>query len=394
MDLTLGSPSLINILIFEHESREDTNRAFESIKRNYEPKSMEGDKNSIKIILGHVLCGVELIKEKNYNVFSIDINHLHDNYVSKEWQKDLEYYQSQVQPVLDFLPKNPILSLSVFVGPVDSQDEALNLVRQYSEYVNCHKVAAGIVGDYLLATFRKPNSETELQFLRRELLLSPINLSPSKVKHTISDLIVDIKNLAINLVEVDRVHRLCQPYFPQIDSGEDEIQEKIDSILNRMRETKPVEIETLKSWLSDVMERYSSLSVLSSSIKRDQIIAKTYIEENKNLLNQWSETSVKGYTTNTLTETIGYTHILKSFEDFTDRAEALRTQLGTVSNMIRTYLGILQQEQSSEILKQQVNLLHAIEESERLLNVLTWVLAIVTITLVIIEVARILHILQ
>jgi|GEM_PF-2708426 len=393
IDLTLGSPRLINILIFETEDQEDAARTLELIRRDYTPKSIEQDEKSIKITLKDVLCGVELIKEKNCNVFSISINRLNDDYVSKEWQKDLEHYQRQAQPILSMLPKNPILFLSIFAGLTTSRGEALNLVRQYSEYVGCRKVSAGIIGNCLLGTFRKTPGETSAEFLRLELVLSSMNLTFPQVKNVTSELLVDIRNLAINLGKLDRLYRLCQPYFPQMDPQEVEIHEKIEGILNRMRQTEPVELETLKSWLSDVMERFSTLSILSGLIKRDQITAKTYVEENKNLLSRWSETSFEGYPTNTLMETIEYNSISKPFEDFVGRTEALRIQLETVSDMIRTYLSIRQQEQSSETLKQQVKILHAIEKHERLLKGLTWVVALFTITLVILEIARTLHIL-
>jgi len=393
LDLTLGSPSLINILIFETEDQEDIDRTLELIKRDHTPRSIEGDKKSVKIISEDTLCGVELTEEKNCSVFSISINHLHDDYVSKEWQKDLEYYWSQVQPILNVLPKNPILFLSVFVGSTNSQGEALNLVQQYSEYLGCRKASAGVIGNCLLATFRKTADETGVQFLRRELLLSPINLTFPQVKHVVFELLADIKYLAIGLGKLDRLYRLCQPYFPQIDPAEAEIQKEIEGILNRMRQTEPVELETLKLWLSNVMERFSTLSILSGLIKRDQITAKTYVEENKNLFSRWSEISLEGYPSNALMETIEYNSVSKPFEDFVGRTEALRIQLETVSDMIRTYLSIRQQEQSSEFLKQQVKMLHAIEKHERLLKGLTWVVALFTITLVILEIVRTLHIL-
>jgi hypothetical protein len=354
---------------------------------------IEEDRKSIKTILKEVLCSVELTEEKNCCIFSVSINHMRDDYISKEWREDLEGYRRQIQPILKMLPENPIMTLSVFVGLANSRGEALNLFQQYSEHIGCHKVAVGIVDNCLLASFRKAASETSSHFLRRELLLSPINLTSSQAKYVVSRLLADIKHLAINLGKLDKLYRLCQPYFPQIGPAEAEIQEKIEGILNRLRETEPIKVETLKSWLSDIGDRFSALSVLSGSIKRDQTTAKIYIEENKNLLSQWSEISLEGYPTNTLIETIEYNNMLKPFENFIERMDALRVQLETVSGMIRTYLGIRQQEQSSETLKQQVKMLHAIERHESLLKGLTWVVALFTITLVILEIARTLHIL-
>ena len=392
LGLTLGSPRLVNILVFESGDEEHADGTIELITRDYAPKSIQRDEESVKITLEDTLCTIELTKEKDCIVFLIGINHLHDDYVSKNWQEDLEYYRRQVQPVLNTLPQNPILLLSVFVGSTSSLGEALKLVEQYSEYVNCYKPSAGLADGCLLAALRGIATETGAQFLRRELLLSPVNLTFPKAKHSVSELLAGIKHLAINLGKLDRLRRLCQPFFPQIDPAEADMQEKIEGIMNRIRQTEPVEVETLKLWLSEVMVRFSSLSVLSGSIKRDQIAAETYMEENKNLLSQWSETSVEGYPTNMTMETMEYNSVLKPFTDFVGRTEALRTQLETVSDMIRTYLGIGQQEQSSEILKQQVKMLHTIENHESLLKRLTWVVVLLTITLVTLEILGALHV--
>ena len=215
-----------------------------------------------------------------------------------------------------------------------------------------------------------------------------------EVKGVVSDLLADIKHMAVNLGNLNRLYQLCQPYFPQVDPGGTEIQEKIEVILNRMRQTEPVEVETLKSWLSEVMDRFSTLSIMSGLLKRDQITARTYIEENINLLNRWGEINLAGYPTNTLIETIDYNSKLQPFEDFIDRTQALRTQLETISDMVRTYLGIRQQEQSSEMLKQQVKMLHTIEGHEKILKFLTYWVVLLTVVLVTLEVLRIFDILH
>jgi len=383
--LTLGSTSLTDISIFELEDQEAVEGTLELIRKNYTSLSIE-DKKGIKITLKDILCTVEVTQEKNCHVLSTSISHLSDD--SKGGQRDLEGYRRQTQPILDMLPSNPIMKLSIFVAATGSQDEALDLVRQYSEYVGNHKAAVGMVSNCLLATFRMTAGETDSPSLK--MLLFPVN---PEEKHAISDLLADIKHLAINLANLNKLYRLCQPYFPQVDPGETEIQEKIEVILNRMRQTEPVGMETLKLWLSDVMDRFSTLSILSGLIKRDQITARTYIEENKNLLNRWGEIGLERYPTNTLMETIEYNAILQPFKDFIDRTQSLRAQLETVSDMVRTYLGIRQQEQSSEILKQQVKMLRSIEGHERILKALTWWVVIFTITLVTLEVLRLLDIL-
>jgi hypothetical protein len=390
----LGLPSLIYISVFELEDQADVDKALELITKKYAARAVEEGDKGIRLTLPDVSCTVELTKEKNCNIFSIGINRSANDSTSKGWQEDLEHYQQQLHPIINMLPKKPVLLLSVYIVPIGSQAEALKLVQQYSAYIGYPKVAIGVINNCLLATFRMAINETNSPLLRRNLLLLPINVSHLEGKGAVSDLLDDIEHLAINLGNLNRLYQLCQPYFPQVDPGETEIQEKIEVILNRIRQTEPVELETLKSWLSEVMDRFSTLSILSGLLKRDQINARTYIEENKNLLNRWGEISLAGYPTNTLMETIDYNSTLQPFKDFVDRTQALRTQLETVSDMVRTYLDIRQQEQSAEMLKQQVRMLHTIEGHEKILKFLTYWVVILTIALVSLEVLRILDILH
>lgn len=392
--VALGLPSLINIVIFELEDQEFVDKTLELITKKYAPKTVEEDEKGIKVTLPDASCTVELTKEKNLNIFSIGIGRHANDSTSNGWQEELEYYQHQIHPILNLLPKNPVLLLSIYIVPAGSQAEALKLTKQYSGYIGCHKVAIGVVSNCLLATFRMTTNETDSPLIRRNMLLSPINMSFPEGKVTVLDLLTDIKQLAINLGNLNRLYQLCQPYFPQADPGGTEIQEKIEVILNRIRQTEPVELETLKSWLSEVMDRFSTLSIMSGLLKRDQITARTYIEENINLLNRWGEIDLVGYPTNTLMETIDYNSTLQPFEDFVDRTQALRTQLETVSDMVRTYLGIRQQEQSSEMLKQQVRMLHTIEGHEKILKFLTYWVVLLTVTLVTLEILRIFDILH
>jgi hypothetical protein len=390
--LAIDSPTLLNLAIFNLEDQADSERTLEVIKKSRWPEPPVVSEKSARIRLEEVLCSVKLTREKNCDVFSIEASHISDDYVTTEWRRDSDDYRTKVRRLAESLPKNPIGAVSVFIGSVNSENDALCLIREYAEYTNSDKVSAGIIGNCVLGTFGKTYGEVDPQLFTRHLLICPTNLARHQAKQAVSKLIADIKDISINHGKLNRLSQLCRPYFLQVDSGEEEIQEKIDGILNRMRETKVVEIETLKSWLSYVLERFSSLSVLSGSVKRDQVMAQSCAEENTNLVSQWSEINLKGYPTNTFVETVEYTNILRPFENFIGRTDALRDQLEIVSDMIRTYLGILQQEQSSEILKQQVKMLHSIEGHERLLKLLTWAVVIFTIALVALEVGRVLHI--
>jgi hypothetical protein len=381
---TLG---LLNISVFELEDQEFVERAFELIKEKYTSRLMKADEKTIEITLPDVLCTVELTGGRNYSLLSVGTRPLSEAQVLSRWQENFEIHQSQTHPILNMLPKNPLLSLSVFLAATNSQDGALSLMRQYSEHTGNSQAGVGVVNGCLLASFRA-TGRAESPSLN--MLVSPLS---AEGRVSLAYLLVDIRQLAVNLACLKRLYWLCQPYFPQVDPAEAEIHEKIEVILNRMRQTEPVELETLKLWLSDVMDRFSTLSILSALITRDLVTARTYTEENKNLLNRWGEIGLKGYPTITLMENTDYQAILQPFRDFVDRTQALRVQLESVSDMVRTYLGIQQQEQSSEVLKQQVKMLYSIEEHEKILKRLTYWVVILTVSLVTLEILTLLHVL-
>ena len=292
------------------------------------------------------------------------------------------------------LPDNPTMLFSVFIVPSDNQVEALNLAKQYSVYLDYPELALGVIRNCLVATYRIPSDKDNSLLLQRSLFLSPIDSDFSAGVMVVSNLLDDVRYLAINLLNLNRLNQMCQPYFPQLDPSGTEIQEKIEVILNRMRQTDIVDLETLKSWLSEVMDRFSTLSIMAGLLKRDLINARTYTQHNLNLLNRWCEIELSGYPTNKLMETIDYNNILQPFEDFVERTQALRTQLETVSNRVSAYLGIQQQEQNSEMLKKQVRMLHTIEGHEKILKGLTYWVVLLTIVLVSIEVLSILGVLH
>jgi DNA anti-recombination protein RmuC len=95
-----------------------------------------------------------------------------------------------------------------------------------------------------------------------------------------------------------------------------------------------------------------------------------------------------------------YRALAKPFKDFIDRTNALRTQLETVLDTVRTYLGIRQQRQSTETLERieklgelQAKMLNVIGKHEELLKRLTWWLLAFTIGLLILEIATAMHLL-
>lgn len=385
-----GIPGFVYLLFFESENQENNSNILDSIAKKHTTETVENFNSGIKIKLADCLCTIDFSIENSISIFSISIECLPKKLTKKDWQERLEYYRHRLDPVLNMMPDNPVMLFSVYIVPADNQIEALNLVKQYSAYLAYPRLALGVVRNCMVATFHTPSDKDDSLLMKRNLLLSPIDSGFTEEEMVVPGLLDDIRHLAINLLNLGRLYQLCQPYFPQLDPSGTEIQEKIEVILNRMRQTEIVDLETLKSWLSEVMDRFSTLSIMAGLLKRDQITARTYIESNINLLNRWGEIELAGYPTNKMMETIDYNSTLQPFEDFVERTQALRTQLETVSNRVSTYLGIQQQEQNSEMLKQQVRMLHTIEGHEKILKGLTYWVVLLTIVLVTMEILGIL----
>lgn len=387
------TPNLIYLSVFDLADKESFDKSIGLMKKTYAPNMVEQDDKIIRIGLQNSRCFIKLSQTKNCLVFSLTLNLTQRDHVSNRWQDELQHYRSQVNTATDMLPKNPVLAMFLFVNPVHSQEEVPKLVQQYSQHIGCHKIAAGIVNNHLIATFRMTDGEKGSSAVRREIIVSPINEGFPEGKDNLLPLVEDIKDLHMNLAELSRLYKSCQPYFPQLDPAEKEVLEKTEAIRIRIRQTEPVELETLKSWLADVMDRSSAISIMSSLIARDQITATGCVNENESILNRWSERNLEGYPMNTLMEITEYKSMMGPFSGFINRTQALRARIESVSNTIRTFLDIQQQEQNAEFLKHQVKMLNSIERHESFLKRLTWAVVLLTIVLIILEVGSALHVL-
>jgi len=256
---TPSTPGFVYLLFFESEGRESNSRILESIAKKYTTETIDKFDKGIKLKLEDCQCAIDFSTEDSINIFSISIERPSKKLYTKDLQEGLEYYQHQLNPILNMLPDNPLTLFSVYIAPVDDKNKALNLAKQYSTYLNYPKPALGLVSNCVVATFRAASDKNNSVLMKRSLLLSPVYLDSAEEEMVISDLIDDIRHLAVNLVNLNRLYQLCQPYFPQLDPSGTEIQEKIEVILNRMRQTETVDLETLKSWLSEVMDRFSTL---------------------------------------------------------------------------------------------------------------------------------------
>jgi len=109
-------------------------------------------------------------------------------------------------------------------------------------------------------------------------------------------------------------------------------------------------------------------------MRRDYVKAQSILRRIVSLYKSWLEKPLGSYPMNSSMEVDTYSSLIIPFKDFIDRVDALRVQLNTVLDAVRTYLGIQRQrlsiqEQASskDLLARLVNLQEVLHKLEILI---------------------------
>lgn len=404
-NLAIIAPSLTKILVFspEHQNQSvsDTGRRIlQLIKDRYGTGSFEQDGNQLRVILNGVQCSIRLTQGTDSYIFVLTAGHASDDYVSRNCKEDVALYLAQLSPIEELLPQSPISAFSVFTGLARDQNGALGLLHEYSDHVTRREAGVGVARRCLLAILEGDPAGSNTQVLRRDLLVSPFSMPLAEAKLILSRFIEELTHLAAYAGRLYRLYQERQAFFPQLDPAEKEAQEKIETILARMKQFEQVTLEDLQTWLGEVTERFSGLSIMAGAMRRDYVTAESYIGKMETLLTKWNEKNVEGYLPTSSVQLMEYRALTKPFKEFIDRTNALRGRLETVLDTVRTYLSIRQQRQSTETLERieklgelQAKMLNIIGGHEELLKRLTWWLLLFTIALLILDVAAAMHLL-
>ena len=111
---------------------------------------------------------------------------------------------------------------------------------------------------------------------------------------------------------------------------------------------EPVELETLEAWLSYIMERESTVSAMIGNMKINHMEAKSIVFKVEHLFTRLNEGTFKDYPKNFELESEKYGRIVRSFENYIVRSEALKSRLETAMGEVRTYLSLQQQKLAME----------------------------------------------
>ncbi len=381
--LQVATPRWVHISVFainQKDEAESSQKVLQCIRDKFSSKSIIADSNGAEFSIDGKECSVRLLEQSDCHIFTVTIDSSNADYVSKNWENDVSSYLRYANLILQMLPKNPISEFTIFIGLTDSQIDALSLLQQYSGYFGSPDKARGITRNCLVATFEKAKT-MDCDSVGRNFLISPFGQNTLESKYNLSNFCEDLAQSASIVGRLNNFCRLDEPFFKTITAAEQAAQVRNEEIFRNIGNLEQIELGVLKSWLGELTYMFSSLSVLTGAMRRDYAKAQVYLTEINDLLSKWKEKNFEGYSTNLSAEVMECEALARPFKTFLDRSDALRTQIETILDTIRTYLSVRQQEQTTDILK-------ATEKNEKLLNILTWVITFFTIALVILEILR------
>jgi len=305
----------------------------EPLKQRYEDVVRRDD--ILEVYMGRTLCQFRIEELDNFSVLTSTIKYYRD-YELEKVDNDLQSFD-----LSNLLPSNPLSTFIIFIPLTWGENLTTALVEQYSGHLSKPEIGIGVVRGCLLSIFESGTREEEL--FDRHYFLSPFNLVGETAEKRAELILGDIKHLAVYTAELSKLYSNCKSFFSALQPGEMEINEKTEGFLWKLLGPEPVELETLESWLSYIMEREATISTMISTMQINHIEAKSTISKVESLFKKLNEKSFEDYPTNSEMEIEAYKRIVKPFENYIVRSEALKTRLGTVMEEVRTYLSLQQQ---------------------------------------------------
>jgi len=259
---------------------------------------------------------------------------------------EYERYDSLVEDLRGVLPAEPDSIFTLRVAYATDKEEAGALLRRQIEVVRRPLISAGLVRGCMLATLGG-SGEASTTMSSRELLVIHHGDGSGGASEVVWTLASEICYLALHTGEMSRLYSERELMFRQMEASERNTQLRINEILlNMRRPVDEMQPDDLEEVLREITIQYSRLSTLASSMRRDYVKAQGILRDLRNLLKRWNERPVGERLTNSSTMIDDFETRIAPFRDFIERTEALMTQLNTVLDSVRTYLGIKQQKMS------------------------------------------------
>ena len=258
-----------------------------------------------------------------------------------------EDFERLVEELRSAVGSPPLSVFTIRVGLSESLEGALLHLEEYLRQAGRSARSMGVVRGCLLATLGEAATGLSCP-IERDLAVVPFGCSLEDALDVLWGLCLDVALLASYGGRLNELRVSREPALRQIDASEKSTQMRINEIFASLRLPSEEVEEGLEGVLREVTTLFSSLSILVSAMRRDHVRAQVLLRRIESLFRGWGEEPLKGYPTNSTLELDAYRSLVAPFGDFISRVEALRVQLNTVLDAVRTYLGIQEQKLSME----------------------------------------------
>ena len=334
------------------------------------PRSEPGD--DLHMVLGASQAYVRATEEEGYQTFLFALTPTKDEGRSSSLREERTPHDDQLDELMGLLPKDPVSLFDLRLAWDAGQARAEGLLEQYLRLIPRPATSMGIVRRCLLAGLESEQAAATSRTLRGEFVLLPFHDDRRQATRVAWDLCGEMAALASHAGRLNHLRSRHTLVLEQIDASEQSTQMRINEILAGLRlPLEQIQPGDLEGTLTEVTTLFSRLSILAGAMRRDHVKAQALLRDVRRLFMRWNEQDLHSYPTNSSFQTDACETLIAPFKDYIERVEAVRGQLNTVLEAVRTYLDIQaqrtsldEQKSSKEQLIRLVNLqeiLHKLE---------------------------------
>jgi hypothetical protein len=347
-----GLPFLVRIAAFpleegERAAQSSIQEILGQMRRTYGTACSDLDQG-LRLSLGSLEIYLEGVQEEDSQTFLLALRSTEDGELPTKSLEERATDSAQLDRLMESLPQPALSVLDLRVAPASSVEEARNTLDEYLARVHRRARSMGIVGGCLLAGLDDEAAGFS-QPLRREFVLLPFDHKSGQPTLGVWELCGEMATVAAYAGRLSRLRARHDLALRQIDASEQSTQMRINEILAGLRlPLEQIRPESLEGILTEVTTLFSRLSILAGAMRRDYVRAQALVRGVGRLLLVWNEEPLGSYPKSSFVEAEAYESLIAPFKDYIDRVEAMRTQLNTVLEAVRTYLEIQGQRTSVE----------------------------------------------
>jgi hypothetical protein len=245
--------------------------------------------------------------------------------------------------LIGLLPESLNSMVKMRIAYATRKERAVKLLKDHVERFEERVEGAAFIGGNLVARLSKPK-ETSRGVVSRVWMVIPYGGGREEAARRVWAFALDASSLAAYLGEMSSLFSKRELMFRLMDASEKSTQFRINEILAELRRpVDEIEIGGLEEILKEITIQFSRISTMVSSMRRDYVKARSLLRSLRSLVKRWREEPMEGVVGISSYEMERFEEMIAPFSDFIVRAEAMMSQLNTVLDSVRTYLGIQQQ---------------------------------------------------